>query len=42
MTETLEGMSSMPKEATKTAKPGAAERAAVRELVKRPAPAGRT
>jgi hypothetical protein len=34
MTETLKGMSLMPKEATKTAKPGAAERAAVRELVK--------
>ena len=34
MTETLEGMSSMPKEAKKTAKPGEAERAAVRELVR--------
>lgn len=34
MTETLEGMSLMPKEAVKAAKPGEAERAAVRELVK--------
>ncbi|WP_353509462.1 IS256 family transposase [Intrasporangium sp.] len=34
MTETLEGMSSMPKQAVKTAEPGEAERAAVRELVK--------
>jgi hypothetical protein len=34
MTETLEGMSSMPKEALKAVKPGEAERAAVRELVK--------
>jgi transposase-like protein len=34
MTETLESMSSMPKEAKKTAKPGEVERAAVRELVK--------
>ncbi len=34
MTETLEGMSSMPKDAKKTAKPGEAERAAVRELVR--------
>ena len=34
MTETLEGMSSMPKQAVKAAKPGEAERAAVRELVK--------
>jgi putative transposase len=34
MTETLEGMSSMPKEALKAVKPGDAERAAVRELVK--------
>ncbi len=34
MTETLNGMSSMPKDAMKSAKPGAAERAAVRELVK--------
>ena len=33
MTETLKGMSSMPKEARKTAKPGEAERAAVRELL---------
>jgi putative transposase len=34
MTETLKGMSSMPKEAKKTAEPGEVERAAVRELVK--------
>jgi len=34
MTGTLEGMTSMPKEAKKTATPGEAERAAVRELVK--------
>ena len=34
MTETLEGMSSMPKQAVRAAKPGEAERAAVRELVK--------
>jgi len=34
MTETLKGMSSMPKQAVKAAKPGEAERAAVRELVK--------
>lgn len=34
MTETLNGMSSMPKAAKKSAKPGGAERAAVRELVK--------
>lgn len=34
MTETLSGMSPMPKKATKTARPGEAERAAVRELVK--------
>ncbi len=34
MTETLNGMNSMPKAAKKSAKPGAAERAAVRELVK--------
>ena len=34
MTETLKGMGSMPKDAKKTAKPGEAERAAVRELVK--------
>ncbi len=34
MTETLNGMSLMPKAAKKSAKPGAAERAAVRELVK--------
>lgn len=34
MTETLTGMSSMPKEATKSRKPGQVEREAVRELVK--------
>ncbi len=34
MTETSSSMSSMPKEAKKTAKAGEAERAAVRELVK--------
>ncbi len=34
MTETIKGMTSMPKEAKKAAGPGAAERAAVRELVK--------
>ncbi len=34
MTETLKGMSSMPKDAKKTTTPGEAERAAVRELVK--------
>jgi hypothetical protein len=34
MTGTLEGMSSMPKEAKKTARPGEAERSAVGELVK--------
>jgi hypothetical protein len=34
MTGTLEGMSSMPKDAKKTATPAEAERAAVRELVK--------
>ena len=34
MTETLKGMGSMPKDAKKAAKPGQAERAAVRELVK--------
>ncbi len=34
MTETIKGMSSMPKDAKKTAKPGESERAAVRELVK--------
>ncbi len=34
MTETLEGMSSMPKEALQAVRPGGAERAAVRELVK--------
>jgi putative transposase len=34
MTETLKGMSAMPKEAMKTVKAGEAERAAVRELVK--------
>ena len=34
MTETLTGMTSMPKDASKTAEPGAMERAAVRELVK--------
>ncbi len=34
MTETLNGMSSMPKDAKKSATPGAAERTAVRELVK--------
>src|SRR6478735_10452696 len=34
MTETLKGMSSMPKQAVKAAKPAEAERAAVRELVK--------
>ena len=34
MTETLEGMGSMPKDAKKSTKPGVAERAAVRELVK--------
>ena len=34
MTETLKGMSSMPKDATKTLKPGEVERTAVRELVK--------
>ena len=34
MTETLKGMSSMPKQAVKAARPGEAERAAVRELVK--------
>ncbi len=34
MTETLNGMSSVPKDAKKSATPGAAERAAVRELVK--------
>ncbi|MEO7449226.1 MAG: sigma-70 family RNA polymerase sigma factor [Humibacillus sp.] len=34
MTDTLNGMSSIPKEAKKTAKAGTAERAAVRELVK--------
>src|SRR6478735_59775 len=34
MTETLTGMGSMPKDAKKTTKPGEAERAAVRELVK--------
>ena len=34
MTETLKGMGSMPKDVKKTAKPGEAERAAVRELVK--------
>ena len=33
MTETLNGMSLMPKAAKKSAKPVAAERAAVRELV---------
>jgi len=34
MTETLTGMGSMPKDAKKTTRPGEAERAAVRELVK--------
>ena len=34
MTETLKGMSSMPKEAVRAVKPGQAERDAVRELVK--------
>ena len=34
MTETLKGMSSMPKEAVKAVKPGQAERDAVRELVR--------
>lgn len=34
MTEKLQGMSSMPKTAVKSLKPGEAERAAVRELVK--------
>jgi putative transposase len=34
MTETLNGISSMPKEAVKAVKPGQAERDAVRELVK--------
>ncbi len=34
MTETLKGMTAMPTEAIKRSKPGAAERAAVRELVK--------
>ena len=34
MTETLNSMGSMPKDAKKTTKPGEAERAAVRELVK--------
>jgi putative transposase len=34
MTETLTGMSSIPKNLKKTTKPGEAERAAVRELVK--------
>jgi putative transposase len=34
MTETLKGMGSMPKDVKKTAKPGEAERAAVRELVR--------
>src|SRR5829696_607938 len=34
MTETLKGMSSMPKEAVQAVKPGQAERDAVRELVK--------
>ena len=34
MTETLEGMSSMPKEGKYTAQPGEVERAAVRQLVK--------
>ncbi len=34
MIDTRSGMSSMPKDARKTAKPGEAERAAVRELVK--------
>lgn len=34
MTETLKSMGSMPKDAKKVAKPGEAERAAVRELVK--------
>jgi len=34
MTETLEGMSLMPKEALQAVRPGEAERAAVRELVK--------
>ncbi|GAA2503234.1 hypothetical protein GCM10009858_46590 [Terrabacter carboxydivorans] len=34
MTETLKGMSAMPKDAKKTASPGEAERAAGRELVK--------
>src|SRR6478735_9746260 len=33
MTETLKGMSSMPKEAVRAVKPGQAERDAVRELV---------
>jgi putative transposase len=34
MTDTHSSMSSMPREAIKTVKPGASERAAVRELVK--------
>ena len=34
MTETLKGMTSMPKDAERTAKPGEAERTAVWELVK--------
>ena len=34
MTETLKGMTSMPKDAKNSARPGAVERAAVRELVK--------
>lgn len=34
MTDTHSSISSMPKEAIKTVKPGASERAAVRELVK--------
>lgn len=40
MTETFMGMSSMPKEAKATTKPGAAEQASVRELSRRLAPRG--
>jgi len=42
MTETLKGMSSMPKDAKKTTGPGEAERAAVGSWSRLPAPAGRT
>lgn len=42
MTETLKGMSSMPQEAKKPAKPGEVERAAVRGWSGPPVPAVRT